>query len=136
MQTIGALEKANGGTIFLDEVSELSLGLQGKLLKVLVDNTIRRLESDTKINVELRFISSTSSDLSEKIKNQVFREDLFHRLNVVPIKIPNLSERVDDIPILAKHFTEKLSSANGLTSREFSDEALSLFTGNGLARKY
>ena len=129
LENIGALEKASGGIIFLEEVSELPLDLQGKLLKVLVDNNITRVGSDKKIEVDLRFISSTSCDLIEKIHNKKFREDLFHRLNVVPIKIPNLNERVDDIPILAQHFSKKLSSSNGLTFREFTEEALTLLQG-------
>ena len=126
---IGAFEKANGGTIFLDEVSELPIDLQGKLLKVLVENSVSRLGSNKKIEIDLRFISTTSSDLSEKILAKKFREDLFHRLNVVPIKIPNLRERIDDIPILARYFVNKLSSINGLTIREFSDEALTCLQG-------
>ena len=129
MEITGALERASGGTIFLDEVSALPLDLQGKLLKVLVDNTLTRVGGGTKIEIDLRFISATSSNLSEKIKNNKFREDLFHRLNVVPIKIPNLNERIDDIPTLAKHFAEKLSSINGLTHREFTDEALTFLQG-------
>ena len=116
---------ANGGTIFLDEVSALPIDMQGKLLKVLVENSVTKVGSDQKIDVDVRFISATSSDLSEKIKAKLFREDLFHRLNVVPIKIPNLNERIEDIPILAEHFVEKLSLSNGLVSRDFSDEALS-----------
>ena len=126
---IGAFEKANGGSIFLDEVSELSLELQSKLLKVLVENSVRKVGSDKKIDVDLRFISSTSSDLGEKIKNKSFREDLFHRLNVVPIKIPNLNERIEDIPILAEYFSKKLSLANGLASRKLSKEALTFLQG-------
>ena len=94
-----------------------------------MDNNITRVGSDKKIEVDLRFISSTSCDLIEKIHNKKFREDLFHRLNVVPIKIPNLNERVDDIPILAQHFSKKLSSSNGLTFREFTEEALTLLQG-------
>ena len=129
LENIGALENANGGTIFLDEVSELPMDLQGKLLKVLVENSLSRVGSNKKIDVNLRFISATSSDLSEKIKAKKFREDLYHRLNVVPIKIPNLSERIDDIPILAKYFAEKLSSTNGLINREFSNEALTFLQG-------
>ena len=129
VQIFGALEKANGGTIFLDEVSELPMELQGKLLKVLVENSVSRLGSDKKIDIDLRFISATSSDLSKKITEKKFREDLFHRLNVVPIKIPNLRERIDDIPILAKYFAEKLSVTNGLTIREFSNEALTCLQG-------
>ena len=129
LETLGALEKANGGTIFLDEVSELPMEIQGKLLKVIVENSISRVGSNKKILVNLRFISATSLDLSEKIRNKNFREDLFHRLSVVPITIPNLNERTEDIPILANYFANKLSSNNGLTNREFTDEALTLLQG-------
>ena len=129
LQKVGALEAANGGTIFLDQVSELPWELQGKLLKVLVDNSFSRVGSDQKIDVDLRFITATSFDLIDRIKNRKFREDLFHRLNVVPIKIPNLSERVDDIPLLAKHFVKELSSTNGLKFREFSAEAFTFLQG-------
>ena len=129
LETLGALEKANGGTIFLDEVSELPMEIQGKLLKVIVDNSISRVGSNKKILVNLRFISATSLDLSEKIRNKNFREDLFHRLSVVPITIPNLNDRIEDIPILANYFANKLSSNNGLTNREFTDEALTLLQG-------
>jgi two-component system nitrogen regulation response regulator NtrX len=129
IQEIGALEKANGGTIYLDEISETSLELQGKLLKVLVENTVSRLGSDEKVAVNFRIISSTKLDLAEKIKNKKFREDLFHRLNVVPIKTPDLRERIDDIPILAKYFVKQLSLVNGLAFREFADEALSFLQG-------
>ena len=124
LNIIGALEKANGGTIFLDEVSELPIDLQGKLLKVLVENSIYRVGTDEKIDVDIRFISSTSFDLSKKIKSQKFREDLFHRLNVVPITIPSLNERIEDIPSLAKHFVRKISSENGLAFREFSEDSI------------
>jgi two-component system nitrogen regulation response regulator NtrX len=129
LKTVGALEKANGGTIFLDEVSQLPMEIQGKLLKVIVENSISRVGSDKKIQVNLRFISATSLDLSEKIRNKNFREDLFHRLSVVPITIPNLNERTEDIPVLANYFANKLSSNNGLTNREFTDEALTLLQG-------
>jgi two-component system nitrogen regulation response regulator NtrX len=124
-ENVGALENANGGTIYLDEVSALPIDMQGKLLKVLVENTVAKVGSDKKIDLDIRFISATSSDLSEKIKANLFREDLFHRLNVVPIKIPNLNERIEDIPILAEHFVEKLSLSNGLVSRDFSGDAIS-----------
>ena len=121
---VGAIEKANGGTIFLDEVSELPLHLQGKLLKVFVENSLNRIGSNKKVDIDLRVISSTNVNLSEKINKKTFREDLFHRLNVVPIKTPDLSERVEDIPILAKYFAEKLATVNGLTNRKFTNEAL------------
>ena len=128
-KNMGALEKAKGGTIFLDEVSELPLELQGKLLKVLVENSLSRVGSDAKINLNIRFISATSSDILKNIKDKKFREDLFHRLNVVPIKVPNLNERVDDIPILAEYFAKKLSSNNGLALRKFSEEAITFLQG-------
>ena len=121
---VGALEKANRGTIFLDEVSELPLHLQGKLLKVFVENSLNRIGSNKKVDIDLRVISSTNVNLSEKINKKTFREDLFHRLNVVPIKTPDLSDRVEDIPILAKYFAEKLATVNGLTNRKFTNEAL------------
>ena len=129
LKTLGALEKANGGTIFLDEVSELPMEIQGKLLKVIVENSISRVGSNKKIQVNLRFISATSLDISEKIRNKNFREDLFHRLSVVPIIIPNLNERTEDIPVLANYFAKKLSANNGLTNREFTNEALTLLQG-------
>ena len=116
-------------TIYFDEIGEIPLELQGKLLKFLVENTISRLGSNKQLNVDLRVISSTNSDLSEKIKSKKFREDLFHRLNVVPIKTPSLNERIDDIPVLAKYFVEKLSFSNGLAYREFTNEALSFLQG-------
>ncbi len=128
-EQVGALEKADGGTIYLDKISELPMDLQGKLLKVLVDNSLSRTGSDKKVNVNLRFISGTNSDLIQKIDDKKFREDLFHRLNVVPIKIPNLSDRIDDIPVLAKYFALKLSSINGLANREFTDDALTFLQG-------
>ena len=126
---IGALEKANGGTIYLDEVAEMPLNLQGKLLKFLVEKTINRLGGNKQLDVDVRVISSTNQDLTEKIKTKKFREDLFHRLNVVPIKIPSLAERIDDIPILAKYFVEQLSFSDGFAYREFTNEALSFLQG-------
>ena len=129
-QQVGAFERANEGTIYLDEISELPMDLQGKLLKVLVDNSITRLGGNQKINVNLRFISGANPDLlHKKIADKKFREDLFHRLSVVPIKIPNLSDRTDDIPVLARHFVEKLSSTNGLAYREFTNDALTFLQG-------
>ena len=129
LQEVGALENANGGTIYLDEVAEMPLELQGKLLKFLVEKTVIRRGSKKKLGVDLRVISSTNTNLSEKIKSKKFREDLFHRLSVVTLKIPNLNDRIDDIPILAKFFVEKLSSINGLAKREFTDGALTFLQG-------
>ena len=129
LQEVGALERANGGTIYLKEVAEMPLDLQGKLLKFLVDKTVIRRGSKKQLDTDLRVISSTNANLSEKIKSKKFREDLFHRLNVVPIKIPSLNERIDDIPVLAKYFVEQLSSSNGFAYREFTTEALSFLQG-------
>ena len=129
LHEVGALEKANGGTIYLDKVSDLPMDLQSKLLKVLVENYITRLGSNKKVSVVVRFISATNSDLLERMKNKSFREDLFHRLSVVPVKVPNLRDRIEDIPILAKYFVEQLSSGNGLAYREFTDEALTFLQG-------
>ena len=129
LQEVGALEMANGGTIYLDEVAEMPLDLQGKLLKFLVSRTLSRIGTNKQLDIDLRVISSTNSDFPEKIKSKKFREDLFHRLNVVPIKVPSLSERIDDIPLLAKYFVEQLSSSNGFSYREFTDEALSVLQG-------
>ena len=98
-------------------------------LKFLVEKTINRLGSNKQLDVDVRVISSTNIDLTEKIKTKQFREDLFHRLNVVPIKTPSLSERIDDIPILAKYFVEQLSSNEGLAYREFTNEAMSFLQG-------
>jgi two-component system nitrogen regulation response regulator NtrX len=95
----------------------------------LVENCISRVGGNKRINIDLRFISATSFNLRDKINNRSFREDLFHRLNVVPIQIPTLNERVDDIPMLARHFAKKLSITNGLILREFSDEALTFLQG-------
>jgi two-component system nitrogen regulation response regulator NtrX len=105
------------------------LDLQGKLLKFLVSRTLNRIGTNKQLDIDLRVISSTSSDFPEKIKSKKFREDLFHRLNVVPIKVPSLGERIDDIPLLAKYFVEQLSSSNGFSYREFTDEALSVLQG-------
>ena len=129
LQEVGALEMANGGTIYLDEVTEMPLDLQDKLLKFLVSRTLSRIGTNKQLDIDLRVISSTNSDFPEKIKSKKFREDLFHRLNVVPIKVPSLSERIDDIPLLAKYFVEQLSSSNGFSYREFTDEALSVLQG-------
>ena len=105
------------------------MDLQNKLLKVLVENYITRLGSNKKVSVVVRFISATNSDLLERMKNKSFREDLFHRLSVVPVKVPNLRDRIEDIPILAKYFVEQLSSGNGLAYREFTDESLTFLQG-------
>jgi two-component system response regulator PilR (NtrC family) len=118
----GLFETANGGSIFLDEIGEMPLSLQSKLLRVLENGTFRRVGGVSDVKVDVRVISATNKDISEEVVSGGFREDLFYRLNVVPINIPPLRERPDDIPLLLEHFLSKFSK----TSRKFSSEALRL----------
>jgi two-component system nitrogen regulation response regulator NtrX len=123
---IGLLELAHGGTLFLDEVSDMPLETQGKILRVLIDQTFTRVGGSTRVQVDVRVISSSTRDLRRQIENGMFREDLYHRLNVVPVRVPSLAERRDDIPVLVSHFMKRLSANSGLAMREISDEALAI----------
>ncbi len=123
---IGFLELAHNGTLFLDEVGDMPLETQGKVLRVLVDQTFTRVGGSTRVQVDARVISSTSSDLRSEIGAGKFREDLYHRLNVVPVRVPPLSERRDDIPLLVQHFMKRLSAASGLPIREIGDDAMAV----------
>jgi two-component system nitrogen regulation response regulator NtrX len=123
---IGLLELAHGGTLFLDEVSDMPLETQGKILRVLIDQTFQRVGGSTRVQVDVRVISSSTRDLRQEIEHGRFREDLYHRLNVVPLRVPSLAERRDDIPILVGHFMKRLSAASGLPTREVSDEAMAV----------
>jgi two-component system response regulator PilR (NtrC family) len=118
----GLFEVANKGTIFLDEIGEMPLSLQSKLLRVLENSTFRRVGGLNDITVDVRVISATNKDISEAILAGSFREDLFYRLNVVPVNIPTLRERSDDIPLLLDHFLNKFSA----NSKSFSPDALRL----------
>ena len=122
----GLLEQANGGVIYFDEVADMPLGTQGKILRVLVDQQFTRVGGSDKVRVDLRVISSTSRDLEAEIEAERFRQELFHRLNVVPIPVPSLEERREDIPLLGAHFIEECNKSQGLTARDFSDEAAAL----------
>jgi two-component system nitrogen regulation response regulator NtrX len=124
--TPGLLEEANGGVIYLDEVADLPGGTQSKLLRVLVDQTFLRVGGNAKVKVDLRVISSTSRDLEAEIGEGRFRRELYHRLNVVPVRVPGLEERREDIPRLAEHFIALLHATQGLPLRELSDEAAAL----------
>jgi two-component system nitrogen regulation response regulator NtrX len=123
---IGLLELAHGGTLFLDEVADMPLETQGKILRVLIDQTFQRVGGSTRVQVDVRVISSSTRDLRQEIEAGRFREDLYHRLNVVPVRVPSLADRRDDIPVLVNYFMKRLSAASGLPMREVSDEAMAV----------
>ena len=120
----GLLEKANGGFLFFDEVADMPKGTQSKILRVLVEQAFTRVNGSNLVRVDLRVISSTNKNLVSKISSGEFREELYHRLNVVPIKVPSLENRREDIPILANHFVKLLNYSEGLPLRSFSEGAL------------
>ncbi len=122
----GLLEEANGGVIYFDEVADMPPGTQSKILRVLVDQTFLRVGGADKVQVDLRVISSTNRNLETEIEAGRFRRELFHRLNVVPIAVPGLEERREDIPALAAHFIEQLNREQGLPLRMLSEEAAAL----------
>lgn len=123
-KSVGLLERAHGGTLMFDEVGDMPVETQGKILRVLVDQRFRRVGGDTPVNVDVRIISSTSRDLLADSTEGRFREDLFHRLNVVPIFAPSLAERRDDIPSLAAYFIDRISRSSGLPKRSLSPETM------------
>ena len=122
----GLLEQANGGVIYFDEVAEMPLGTQSKILRVLVDQSFQRVGGSEKVQVDLRVISSSNKDLTQAIQNGQLRQELFHRLNVVPIPVPSLEERREDIPLLAEHFIEMLNKTQGLPLRRLAEDAKAL----------
>ena len=121
---VGVFEQAHGGTLFLDEVAEMPLETQSKILRVLVDQTFERVGGGPRVKVDVRVVSSSSRDLNDEIAKGRFREDLFHRLNVVPIHVPPLSLRREDIPALVEHFMGQLSKSTGLPPRRISEDAM------------
>jgi two-component system nitrogen regulation response regulator NtrX len=122
----GLLELAHGGTLFLDEVSDMPIETQGKILRVLIDQTFQRVGGATRVQVDVRVVSSTTCDLRLEIEQGRFREDLYHRLNVVPLRVPSLAERRDDIPLLVNYFMKRLSAASGLPLRDVSEDAMAV----------
>jgi two-component system, NtrC family, nitrogen regulation response regulator NtrX len=122
----GLLEEANGGVIYFEEVADMPLGTQSKILRVLVDQRFQRVGGNDKVQVDLRVISSTNRDLSAAIEAGTFREELYHRLNVVPIAVPSLEERREDIPVLAEYFIEMFNKAQGLPLRKLAEDARAL----------
>ena len=128
--SFGALERANKGTLLIDEVSEIPFETQANVLRVLIDQEFKRLNGSKNISVNIRLISSTSKDLAEFVETNKFREDLFHRLNVMPIELTSLSTRTEDIPFLIDYFKNKLSEINGVQLPEIDIKNDSLYTYN------
>jgi len=125
-QRIGRFELAHKGTIFLDEIGDMSLQAQAKVLRAIEDGKIERVGGGKKIDVDVRIIAATNKDLKEEIEKEKFREDLFHRLNVIPINIPPLRERKDDIPILIENFATNITTKHKKPSVKFLDDAIKL----------
>ena len=123
-QRIGKFELANKGTIFLDEVGDMSLQAQAKVLRAIEDGKIERVGGTKKIEVDVRIISATNKNLKEEIEKNNFREDLFHRLNVIPIQIPPLRERIEDIQLLVTHFANDITAKHKKTAIRFSEDAV------------
>ncbi|WP_431122576.1 sigma-54-dependent transcriptional regulator [Flagellimonas flava] len=131
----GKFEAANKGTIFLDEIGDMSLSAQAKVLRALQENKISRVGTDKDIKVDVRVLAATNKDLKKEIADGKFREDLYHRLAVILIKVPALNDRRDDIPILVEHFASKIASEQGTAAKDFSKKAMELlksydWTGN------
>jgi DNA-binding NtrC family response regulator len=134
-QRIGKFEQADRGTIFLDEIGDMSLPAQTKVLRVLQENELTRVGSDKSIKVDVRVLAATNKDLQKEIEHGNFREDLFHRLNVIPIRVPSLDERKEDIPLLVSYFCETICNEQRILLKTFSAQALDMlqlraWTGN------
>tara|TARA_B100001063_G_scaffold234427_1_gene251839 strand:+ start:1397 stop:2764 length:1368 start_codon:yes stop_codon:yes gene_type:complete len=126
--SFGALERANKGTLLIDEVSEIPFETQANVLRVLIDQKFKRMNGSKDIHVNIRLISSTSKNLSELVKEKKFREDLYHRLNVMPVELSPLSSRTEDIPLLIEYFKTKLSEINGVQKPDIDIKNDSLYT--------
>ena len=120
----GKFEQADGGTLFLDEIGDMSLSAQTKVLRALQENEITRVGSDKTIKVNVRVIAATNKNLQQEIEKGNFREDLFHRLNVIPIHVPNLKDRKEDIPLLVNHFIELICNEQGWKNKGINDDAI------------
>jgi len=133
-QKKGKLELANGGTLFLDEVGDLSLASQAKLLRFLAEGEFERVGGTQTIGVDVRVIAATNKDLEQEITGKRFRDDLYYRLNVIPIRVPPLRERRADIPALADYFLKQQCEENGVTEKQFSPQAREYLTGQDWSR--
>ena len=120
----GKFEQADGGTLFLDEIGDMSLAAQTKVLRALQENEITRVGSDKTIRVNVRVLAATNKNLKDEIAKGTFREDLYHRLNVIPVHVPDLDDRKEDIPLLVNHFNQLISSEQGRACKTFSEEAI------------
>ncbi|RYE32808.1 MAG: sigma-54-dependent Fis family transcriptional regulator [Hyphomicrobiales bacterium] len=123
---IGALEEAHGGSLYIDEIGDMPRETQNRILRVLVDQNFQRVGGATRVHVDVRVISSSSRDLAQLIADGHFREDLYHRLSVVPIKVPPLSERREDVPELIEFFMDQISIASGLPKRQIGSDAMAV----------
>ena len=126
LRRVGALEEAHSGTLYLDEVSDMPKETQGRILRVLIDQNFQRVGGTTRVHVDVRIVSSTCKDIVGEIAAGRFREELFHRLNVVPIRVPSLSERREDVPDLIDFFMEQFSVASGLPRRSIAGDAMAV----------
>ena len=120
----GKFEQADGGTLFLDEIGDMSLAAQTKVLRALQENEITRVGYDKSIKVNVRVLAATNKNLQAEIEKGNFREDLFHRLNVIPIHVPALKDRLEDIPLLVQYFTEQICQEQGIATKSFEPEAI------------
>jgi len=128
---IGTFERAHGGTLFLDEVADMPIETQGKIVRVLQEQTFERVGGSNRVEVDVRVVASTNRELSGEIAAGRFREDLFYRLNVVPIRVPSLRDRREDIPLLARHFMNRAAEAARLPPRDFGEDALAALQSYG-----
>ena len=131
----GKFEQADGGTLFLDEIGDMSLAAQAKVLRVLQEKKLSRVGSDKDINVDVRVLAATNKNLKDEIEKGRFREDLYHRLSVIVIKVPSLDDRKSDIPMLVEHFIDQICGETGMLKRKVEPAAMKLlvdksWTGN------
>jgi DNA-binding NtrC family response regulator len=134
-QKKGKFEQANNGTLFLDEIGDMSLSAQAKVLRALQENKIQRVGSEKDIQINVRVIAATNKNLKDEIKKQNFREDLYHRLNVIHISVPSLNERKEDIPLLVEYFSDQISQQQNIPKKVFDTKTIEYlqninYTGN------
>jgi len=121
---VSYIEQATGGTLFLDEIGDMSLSAQSKVLRALQESVISRVGGDKHIKVDVRLLAATNKNISEEIRENRFREDLYHRLSVILIHVPGLNERLEDIPLLASHFISQICSEYGMPEKSITDSAI------------